>query len=454
MSHARPPIHVALVFAAAFSAGCQSGVERDVVQREMRQQEDQIYALEDYLSEYQQLLCDARTENAMLKRKIVQGQYRGDRANGRGDQSESLPSPPTTRRSDTRAPAAEPSVIPPEVPPLDLSEPAVPPLEDQSANELAELDHEVQPAAAAIEVVGEPATAVVLRGKVRLDEGASGPRLLVEVQPVDDQGQLAEFHGSMSLLVLDPAARAKEQQLARWDIQPDDLQALAAHLEHGTWFEFPLQLPADAPTNRPLELWVRLVPEDGEKLLGRTTMDLSRAGRFASADVKPAENNRHSVHVAAAEVPIEPGRRQAIRKLDTDVQQSGWQTARPGEIAKPQAAAANAAREWKLATRPVPEVESTPVADDDRYGVATAPDWSPERPDDGQAESPPEPAWSPTRVKSGSRIARPGNPSWSSSSQSTSGGAVRAATDRLTKRKTKTTAPRPATRQSSRTCRS
>jgi ribosomal protein S30 len=52
-----------------------------------------------------------------------------------------------------------------------------------------------------------------------------------------------------------------------------------------------------------------------------------------------------------------------------------------------------------------------------------------------------------SRRTSGSRIARPGRPSWSSSSHSTSGGAVRAATDRLMNRNTKTAAPRPRNSQ-------
>ena len=401
------------MFAVALVAGCQSGVERDVVQREMRQQEDQIYALEDYLSEYQQLLCDARSENAMLKQQMVQGQFREEGADDKTDESDTLPSPPATSPTPPQGasePEVEPSVVPPEIPPLDLSDPAVPPLKDQSANEPEENEREVQPAAAAIEVVGDAATAVVLRGEVRLDDKESGPRVLVEVEPVDDEGRLAEFRGSLSLLVLDPSAREKEQQLARWDFQPEDLQSLAKRAKIGSAFEFPLQLPADAPTNRPLELWVRLMPEDGEKLLGRTTMDLSRAGQFASVEVKSAEKKPDSILVAAAERAVEPTRRKAIRNSDTDVRQSGWQTARPGEVAKPQAAALKSKSEWKMATRPIPVVESTPVVEsepvrnylppstkDDRSGDATAPEWSPERSDHGEAEPQPQPAWSPTR---------------------------------------------------------
>ncbi len=379
------------------------------MQREMRQQEDQIYALEDYLSEYQQLLCDARSENEQLKQQLVKGQFRDDGSSGKAQDADSLPSP-----KGASEPEIAPSVTPPEVPPLDLNKPAVPPLKNQSANEPETRAHKAQPAAAEIEVVGEVATAVVLRGEVQLDNQDDGPHVLVEVEPVDDEGHGTKFRGRLSLLVLDPAAREKEQQLARWDFEPHNLGQLAKRAKRGMKFEFPLQLPADAPTDRPVELWVRLMPEDGEKVLGHTTMDLSRAGRFASVEVEPAKQQSGPIHVAAAKSKTEPNRRETRsktpRRTDTKVRQSGWQTARPGEVAKLPANASKAAAEWKVATRPIPETESTPVAKStpvrkylppsamgDGRGHAAAPDWSPVRPGDGAAESLHEPAWSPTR---------------------------------------------------------
>jgi hypothetical protein len=399
-----------MLVAIVLLAGCKSGVERDVVQREMRQQEDQIYALEDYLSEYQQLLCNARSENAMLKRQMVQGQFRSGQSGAGSDDSNSLPPPQST--PPTAPPGAEPDVdattAPPDVPPLDLSPPAVPPLKDQSANEPAPtIAQEVQPAAAEIEVVGATASAVVLRGEVQLEDKTGGPRVLVEVEPVTDAGALAAFRGRLSLLVLDPAAREKEQQLARWDFADDELDAMAKSIGSGTSFEFPLQLPADAPTNRPLELWVRLIPDDGEKVLGRTTLDLSRDGQFASAEVKPTRKKRRPVTPVVAEMPIEPKRLTIHRGTPAGLEESGWETAKPGDKGKLRAVEI-AGSEWKLATRPVPVVESAPVVEsrpvtastsggDERYNVAAAPEWSPARPERGDAEPSAEPAWSPTR---------------------------------------------------------
>ena len=378
----------------------------------MRQQEDQIYALQDYLSEYQQLLCDARSENAQLKRQMVQGQFRKGGASGTADGTNALPSPPTaapTQPPGTREPDVAPTVVPPAVPPLDLSTPAAPPLKDQSAIDPEQIAHEVLPAAAEIEVVDKPPAAVVLRGEVQLDDEASGPRVLVDVEPVAASGEPTQYRGRLSLLVLDPAAREKEQQLARWDFQPAELAPMVKPDSGGKSFEFPLQLPADAPTNRPLELWVRLLPADGEKLLGRTTLDLSRAGQFASAEVEPIRQLRPPVQAVAAELPIESSRRDAFPKMDSDVHTTAWLTARPGDQPK-RRSASRSKSEWKLATQPVPEVESVPLAEsravpalshqnagDDRYGVAARPEWSPDRPDGEAIEPTSEPTWSPTR---------------------------------------------------------
>ncbi len=307
-------------------------------------------------------------------------------------------------------------MIPPEVPSLDMTDPEVPALDDQSANDPEEFAYDVEPAAAEIEVVSQPPSAVVLRGEVQLDEGqlgdkAIGPRVLLEVEPVSDDGLPTEFHGRLSLLVLDPSARQKEQQLARWDFDSADLEPMVQPSGDGTTFEFPLQLPADAPLNRPLELWVRLEPEDGDKLLGRTTMDLSRPGRFASAEVPTdtaSAKKQHPVQAASAEVSILSPLKSNSRLANSVVQSSEWHTAKPGDKLKSHGA--KSSTDWKLATRPVPEAESTPVAvsEPNRYGttapangaryeVAEAPQWSPERPVGSQTESPSEPDWSPTR---------------------------------------------------------
>ena len=53
----------------AFSiAGCQSNADRDLIARDRRMQEDQMWAMQDYIQQYQQLVCQFRSENASLRR--------------------------------------------------------------------------------------------------------------------------------------------------------------------------------------------------------------------------------------------------------------------------------------------------------------------------------------------------------------------------------------------------
>src|SRR4051794_2196829 len=51
-------------------AGCQSNSERDLMARDRRTQEDQMWAMQDYLQQYQQLICRFRSENASLRRQL------------------------------------------------------------------------------------------------------------------------------------------------------------------------------------------------------------------------------------------------------------------------------------------------------------------------------------------------------------------------------------------------
>ena len=65
---------------------------------------------------------------------------------------------------------------------------------------------------------------------------------------------------------------------------------LSASSQPGT-MQFRLELPADLATDRPTEFWVRLMPENGGKVLGHARMDLSRPTRFESTkeDNSPQE---------------------------------------------------------------------------------------------------------------------------------------------------------------------
>ena len=52
-------------------SGCHGGPKTDVIERELRWQEDQIYALEDYLMEYQAKVRRLRCENETLRQSLA-----------------------------------------------------------------------------------------------------------------------------------------------------------------------------------------------------------------------------------------------------------------------------------------------------------------------------------------------------------------------------------------------
>jgi hypothetical protein len=137
-------------------------------------------------------------------------------------------------------------------------------------------------------------------------------------------------------------------------------------------------------------------------------MDLSRAGRFATAEVQPEQkpskpSTMHCAEAAVAELPTAAPLRPRLRILDTNVQQSGWQIAKPGEIVGRAAATSTATSEWKIATRPIPEMDAAPYATSTSAAVsrrtaasnstgtpaAAAPSWTPNRPSGEAAKQPP-----------------------------------------------------------------
>jgi hypothetical protein len=115
------------LFALLAVAGCANNSERDIIARDRRMQEDQVYAMQDYVQQYQDLVCRYRSENASLRRQLaagyVDGSYddqpqptpaaRSRRPSRNGPQFES----PRTPLRQQQQPD-DPQIETPEVPPL------------------------------------------------------------------------------------------------------------------------------------------------------------------------------------------------------------------------------------------------------------------------------------------------------------------------------------------------
>jgi hypothetical protein len=423
--------------------GCRSNGQTDLVEREMRQQEDQIYALQDYLNNYQQLLCQSRTENESLKQQLAEGRPiesapapTRDVGKSRLKSSPQTPFPPT--RKDSGPQLGEPESSP-SVPKVEMGEPEVPPLRDTSAADREErrdesdsskppanhIEKSVQPAdyempvndtagqtplavdttTQADEAPSEIAAAipppqqVVLQGQVATEDGDPCPHILVDVKPQLTSGQPVDYRGALSLMVMDPNSARPTANLARWDFAADDLDQAILQTADGPLLEFPLQLPSGVPADRPLELWVRLLPENGGKVLAHATVDLSRASQFCSATPAEAPIVERAIQIVDSRLPSPSA---------GAVHETGWQVARPDQPNFQLSGTVSAGSGWHTATQTVPATEliatrpnpvvapptpSTPICSPPPASKQ-APEWSPDRAEDIKSQ---EPAWSPTR---------------------------------------------------------
>jgi hypothetical protein len=368
----------------AFVAGCQSTSQSDLIAREMRMQEDKIYALQDYLAEYQQLLCQYRAENESLREQLGEGDGASTGGPSLAPRSTS-PRATAPPREAPRAPEGGSGNIP------DVPELTIPPLDNQSGVgespiQLTSYQEDAAHGHGSIEARTERTERAFLSGETFAnDEG--GPRILVDVAPLSAAGRAVVYNGSLSLMVLTQSDDGPPRSLARWDYSPEQARAAKEESPDRYAMRIRLQLPSDLPVDRPAELWVRLVDEDGTKVLAKAPLSLEASRSFASApfDIDP---DRQLDDPQA----VEPSR-VVVRSTPTD---EGWAIAKPGETVIAAPGLAGAAGEWRVATHPLPEITSSPVA----KPVAPDPVLKQERKSaiasrSGEAALPP--AWSPER---------------------------------------------------------
>lgn len=415
--------------------GCQSGAQSDLVARELRMQEDQIYAMEDYLGQYQRLLRQCRAENAALRQQVQTGRGADEsvgpafpeRDMGGGDVTE--PVAPPVEIPELRLPGTEESPPDSERSALKPSNPAAssggaafaadvlwPFVDENSSVEDAPLADDAPiandlPPAKKLPPADSPhPKRVWLHGEVMSNE-AGGPRLSVVVEPLSDVGRPAPFAGPLSLMVLTAGETGPPRSIARWDFSPSQARSAAAESD-GNAMQFRLELPADTPVDGPFELWVRLLNGDGEKLLAHAPLDLQQLGEFSSTPFEAASQRRPTEQRAVRVVDQGVRERRAQVHTMGTAADSGWTVAQPGRPAGPSRDASSRGGTWRATTEPLPiavakSIErplarqspaSIPPAPDAQYAVQQAAHHETaetSNPAPRRVISPP--IWSPTR---------------------------------------------------------
>jgi hypothetical protein len=342
------------VLTIALLVGCQGGPQSDVVERELRWQEDQIYALKSYLDEYHQELRRTRRENSKLKRE--------------------LQAPP---------PAAD--ELTPLVPEIELGPkepvPVVPDVELGPQSDLRNRfqapvrtsHHEFSMVQGAswkrpvTDAESAQVASVALRGQIH--ESQQGTSIVALVESRSSQGKPTELRGELSLMVLDEASETPSQPLARWDFTPEQIEEARAAGSNPAGVELDLPLAATLPDERPVQLWVRYVDEEGNKWLNSAELDPGRSFEFASAE------SQNSGLAKSPKIRIEPLPPTA-HAAPISVDDAGWSVTWPGhasEVAQP--------AEWEPSSEPIPEVARVPSNPGGRYGSVASQraTWSPDR---------------------------------------------------------------------------
>lgn len=311
-------LHFAAFVAIACVAaqGCKSHGNSELLERELRCQEDRIYQLEDELDEMCNALESSRRENQALKKEVSGG----DKGPGQSAPSVSVPGAPSVDGVPSLdAPAVEsPSIEAPkyefvprhrsnrtleeapqfeEVPHSDSPEPQMIDPSDE-APPFKRASHERPVLSGDSRTITRLAVNRQLTGGWNSDQKHGDEGIFVAFEPRDSQSKLVEAAGDVSIVVLDPGKSGAEARVARWDFTTDEAEQHFRKGAIGRGLQFELPWPSNPPTSRDLRLFVRLTTMDGRKV------ETSSKIRVTLCDGWSAKNDEEAPAVAEKpEVP-------------------------------------------------------------------------------------------------------------------------------------------------------
>ncbi|MEN1678241.1 MAG: hypothetical protein AAGJ46_01510 [Planctomycetota bacterium] len=384
-------------------AGCNTGpqMQRDLYNRELRIQEDEIYRLEECLEECHAVIRQMRKENADLRMQTDAGVASGTvlraepidpgRRDSKPDDDDErslldsgdwsperpAPEPPAERPPVEDAPEIELPTIdggqPAEAPPFSptpSSAPAetlpgidvptgpeslAPPVNDPPVP-LPGAEPGGLPEAPPFSNAGPVASKLVAKCRPGVIEADGGPTMVITAQPLDPSGEPIEFAGAAGVLLRNPAAPPAKRVIAQWDYTADELAAAWVGPVDDRKLVLHVVAPPSTPFNRPLDVWVRLLDAAGAQLLARATIEKAQSAvasgipSDASDDDDPpppmlAELKRSRVVLASAEDFVADEESAEQPAMDSEPSDLEWQ-ALGGAGATEEPEPATAERGW------------------------------------------------------------------------------------------------------------
>ncbi|MBM4020637.1 MAG: hypothetical protein FJ284_00030 [Planctomycetes bacterium] len=297
------------ILAAALAAGCKSDLSHQLLERELRYQEDQIYQLQDELAEKCSRLEHVATENASLRRQL--GVSDADQpAPGRGRRTRASSAlPAATVPPAIQVPDAAPLPAPRRVgPPVDLAPPTlegVPPVPAASGGATPTSDTgdglSLPPATASFDPAARPIAAAGSASRDDTETGLATPSFVtlshaepagparavrlsinpatsapidpdgdglaegiaLAVEPRDEAERLIWAGGDVTVTAFDAAAAAGSPPLASWTVAEADARARfrPTGRRRGLFLELPWQ--AVRPTGDHVRVAVHVTTPEG-----------------------------------------------------------------------------------------------------------------------------------------------------------------------------------------------
>lgn len=322
------PTYLLIVLAAGALGGCRADMHRELLERELRWQEEEIDHLEDHVIEYKRRLASLQRENAALREKLAaataraQAADRDDAASHRRKthQRPADQEPPKVELEEQAAPPngpperappgeAMPEGEPAELPHDDSGElPALEPLNEegdsnqQPPTDPARNSRPTQPSTLpnhAARVDRTPAASSAIQRIVLNREGTHGydadgqpgdDGIRVVVEPRDRQDRIIHEPGELHIELYAPTPEG-EIPVARWIFTTEQTARRLAATADGQGVEYVLRWPAGPPPQRQVKLYVRYITQAGAEL--STEQSLLVAPPAAAARRSPAVDRRH-----------------------------------------------------------------------------------------------------------------------------------------------------------------
>ena len=189
--------------------------------------------------------------------------------------------------------------------------------------------------------------------------------MVVDIEPFDQTGHATQFDGSLSLMLVASNGKGQQQKLSRWDFSADEVRTALVADTNEPAMRFHVELPADAKVSDANELWVRLVPTSGGKMLTHAKIDLSQPGVFSSRTDK-LWASEESVVATNYEEPVakpaetsEPETPAIAAPFTAPMTEGTWAVAQPDKPAVLPPESDRTTGGWRASSEPMPAIVNT-----------------------------------------------------------------------------------------------